>query len=148
VGGKQEGEAHAPQLKKEENAGLNFLVGTLRSKKYAEGLEEASKFIGKFRESQPEICRVLEMLIPVLNDQLNMAIQSKTYETKIVEINLLIERLNKEIQKNNLEEIEKIKFETAKIGSEYKNIGLLIEAILNIGQLYDTNANKAETIEN
>lgn len=43
------------------------------------------------------------MFIPALDDQLDTLVLTKTYETKITEINILIEKTNKEIRANHFE---------------------------------------------
>jgi hypothetical protein len=63
------------------------------------------------------------MFTPALTD-----IQLKANEPKTGELNLLIERLSKEVKRDSFEEMEKIKQEV-KVGSEFKSLGLLIESI-------------------
>lgn len=72
------------------------------------------------------------MFVPALEDQIETITQTKTYELKITQISAYLQKINKEIRLNNYEQVEKVKHETLKAGSQYRNIGLLIESILNM----------------
>lgn len=89
------------------------------------------------RTSQPDACRYIEIFLPDLEDQIVRITETKTIETRMIEITSYIERINKEIRTNNFDQVEKLKLETLKMGSQHKSIGLLIESVLNMKKQSD-----------
>lgn len=83
--------------------------------------------------------------MPALDDQLTTMVQTKTVETSLTEINILIEKTNKEIRVNHFEEIEKMKIEALKNTSTHKNIGLLLESIVNMKKIDEAEKKKRPT---